>query len=238
MAARRCCLLLGGVRFYNAKPVKRRVREPYRLDPDDPKTPFWQLTDAYRAKLYGRYGAASGIDPTKLWPTPEQLEAMEEEERTWYPSLREMEMSLDAKEAEAAAKKRQREELIAARMAKMPGMIAAWKQEREALKIKMAEEKAQRQRLLAEARERFGHKMNEHSLEFQEMVQEMEKAKKKELKEQRKRRREEALARKALESTDAASSPDKDKEVAVAELSHQDTQTVESFPETGAASKL
>ncbi|KAJ7316835.1 hypothetical protein JRQ81_002997 [Phrynocephalus forsythii] len=238
MAARRCCSLLGGVRFYNARPLKRLDGGVYCPDPADPKTPPWQRTDAYQAKLFGRHGAASGVSPAKLWPTPQQLEAIEEEERTWYPSLREMERSLDAKEEAAAAKKRQREELIAARMAKMPEMIAAWRKEMQDRKKKELEAKEERQLLLAEARERFGHKMNEYSTEFQEMVQEMEKAKKKELKELRKQQREEAMARKARERIAATASHGEDKEVAAVELSHQDTQTIESFSETGASSKL
>ncbi|KAH0628713.1 hypothetical protein JD844_010155 [Phrynosoma platyrhinos] len=219
----------GGARFYHAKPLKRQLGGVYRPDPGNPQTPAWQLTAAFEAKLFGRYGAASGVNPARLWPTPEQLKEMEEEERSWYPSLREMEAALDAKEREAEAKARQREELIAAKMAKMPQMIAEWQQEKALRKAKELEEKEWRQRLLAEARERFGYNLDHRSPQFQEMVQEMEKARRKEQKLLKKQRREETLAKKAAEGAAVTSAPDAHEAVVPAEVSyHQVTQTAES----------
>ncbi|XP_061496009.1 large ribosomal subunit protein mL64 [Rhineura floridana] len=196
MAALGNRLVFGGVRFYNARPLWRQLGGVYRPDPEDPRTPPWQLTAAFEAKLYGRYGMASGVDPAQLWPTPAQLVEIEAEERTWCPSLREMLAALDAKEQEAEAKKRQREKVIAAQMAKMPQMIANWQQEKEQRKSRELEEKERRQKLLAEARERFGHNLDHRSPEFQEMVQEMEKVRRKELKLKKQQRREEVLAKK------------------------------------------
>ncbi|XP_042308129.1 growth arrest and DNA damage-inducible proteins-interacting protein 1 [Sceloporus undulatus] len=227
MAAQASRLAFGkGARFYHAKPLKRQLGGVYRPDPDNPKTPAWQLTAAYEAKLFGRYGAASGVNPGRLWPSPEQLKEMEEEERAWYPSLREMEAALEAKEQEEKAKARQREELIAAKMAKMPQMIAEWQQEKALRKAKELEEKEWRQRLLAEARERFGYNLDHRSPQFQEMVQEMEKARRKEQKLLKKQRREETLAKKAAEGPAVASVQDTHEAVATTEvLHHQVTQT-------------
>ncbi|XP_015276547.1 PREDICTED: growth arrest and DNA damage-inducible proteins-interacting protein 1, partial [Gekko japonicus] len=96
------------------------------------------------------------------------------------------------------------EEFIAAKMAKMPQMIADWLREKEKRKAKEQEEKERRQRLLAEARERLGYNVDHRSTEFQEMVQEMEKARRQELKLQKKQRREQAVAKKAEEMAAAA----------------------------------
>ncbi|XP_062975197.1 large ribosomal subunit protein mL64 [Elgaria multicarinata webbii] len=225
MAARGSRLALAGVRFYNARPLRRQLGGVYLPDPADPQTPAFQLTAAYKAKLFGRYGAASGVDPAHLWPTPERLQEMEAEERTWHPPLREMEAALEEKEQAAEAKKRQREELIAAKMAKMPQMIADWKQEKQLRKAKEREEKERRERLLAEARERFGYNLDHRSTQFQEMVQEMEKTRRKELKLQKKKQREETLAKKAMEraaaAADAAASAlEKEGEAVATEVLH------------------
>nr|XP_060619572.1 large ribosomal subunit protein mL64 [Anolis sagrei ordinatus] len=218
-----------GVRFYNARPLRRQLGGVYRPDPADPKTPAWQLTGAYETKLFGRYGAASGVDPARLWPSPAQLKEMEEDERAWCPSLRDMVERLDAKEREADAKAREREELIASKMAKMPQMIAEWQQEKALKKAKELEEKERRQRLLAEARERFGYNVDHRSPQFQEMMQEMEKTRRKEQKLLKKKRREESLVKRAMEGAAVASVPTKHEEVATTEVPHhQVAQTTDS----------
>ncbi|XP_053147166.1 growth arrest and DNA damage-inducible proteins-interacting protein 1 [Hemicordylus capensis] len=210
MAACRKWLMLGGVRFYNAPRLRLKLGGVYLPDPTNPRTPSWQLEASYEPKLFARYGAASGVDPARLWPTPEQLKEIEAEEREWYPPLRDMEAALDVKEREAELRKRQREEVIAAKMAKMPQMIADWRQEKAERKAKELAEKEWRQQLLAEARERFGHNLDHRSSQFQELVEEMEKARRKERKLQKKQLREQAIAQKAAETATAASSPDKE----------------------------
>ncbi|XP_003216861.1 large ribosomal subunit protein mL64 [Anolis carolinensis] len=230
MAAQASRLVLtGGVRFYNARPLRRQLGGIYRPDPADPRTPAWQLTGAYEAKLFGRYGAASGVDPARLWPSPAQLKEMEEDERVWCPPLRDMQERLDAKEREANAKARQREELIASKMAKMPQMIAEWKQQKALKKAKELEEKERRQLLLAEARERFGYNLDHRSPQFQEMMQEMEKTRRKEQKLMKKKRREETLVKKAMEGAAVVPVLTKHEEVATTEvLHHQGAETTES----------
>ncbi|XP_070597717.1 large ribosomal subunit protein mL64 [Erythrolamprus reginae] len=207
MAASASRLLLGGIRLYNAKPLKLQLKGVYRPDPADARTPAWQLTSEYEAKLFGRYGQASGVDATRLWPSLEKLQEMEAEERAWYPSLQEMQQSLDAQEKEAEAKQRQKDEIIAAKMAKMPQMIEDWQREKQKRKLKEQQEKERRRLLLAEAREQYGYHLDHHSPEFQEMVMEREKIKRMEQKEEKKRMRG-ILAKKAMESKILASAPD------------------------------
>lgn len=64
-------------------------------------------------------------------------------------------------------------------MAKMPKMIADWRREKREAKRKLKEEKAERDKLLTEARERFGYAVDHRSNKFLEMVAELEKEKKK-----------------------------------------------------------
>uniref|UniRef100_A0A8D0H8H9 Large ribosomal subunit protein mL64 n=1 Tax=Sphenodon punctatus TaxID=8508 RepID=A0A8D0H8H9_SPHPU len=195
--------LLGSVRGYRARPLQRFGGGRARL-PEPLSEPGLEAYPGYDRKQFGRRGAASGVDPARLWPDPEKLREMEAEEREWHPALRDMEAALEKREREEQEKRRERENRIAAQMAKMPQMIANWRRAKEELKAKEQEEKARRERLLAEMRERFNHSVDPRSPEFQEMVNEMEKTRRKELKLQKKRRREEEVAKKVAK---AAASP-------------------------------
>lgn len=76
-------------------------------------------------------------------------------------------------------------------MAKMPKMVADWRKEKREAKQKLKDEKARRERLLAEARERFGYAMDPRSPKFLEMVSEIEKEEKKKRKLMKRRLKEE-----------------------------------------------
>lgn len=83
---------------YNPKPIKLNLHEPYIPDKDSEKTPEWQKTARYDAKLFGRYGSASGIDPASLWPSHEELDKIIAEENEWHPPLQVMLKNIEARE--------------------------------------------------------------------------------------------------------------------------------------------
>lgn len=93
---------------YHAKPVPLNLSGVYIPDPSDPNAKKWHKGPAFEAKLYGRYGRASGVSPEQLWPRPEELQRIEGEEKEWYPSLGEMLSRVEAKEKEELKKKRER----------------------------------------------------------------------------------------------------------------------------------
>ncbi|XP_063302018.1 large ribosomal subunit protein mL64 [Pelobates fuscus] len=179
---------------YHARPRVWGLGGVYKPDPQDPRTKEWHKGPQYEAKLYGRHGAASGVDPSKLWPSPQRLREIEEDEKEWYPSLQEMLDRVEAKERELQKKKEERDRIIAANLAKMPQMVADWRREKRELKQKQQDEKDRRERLLAQAREKFGLNVDYRSPKFQEMVKELEKQEKKRRKLLKKEQREEALA--------------------------------------------
>lgn len=179
---------------YNPKPLKLNIKDPYIPDKDSDKTPEWQKTAKYDRKLFGRYGSASGIDPASLWPSHDQLEEIIAEEKEWHPTLEVMLKNIEAKEKEETEKRLAKEKLIAANMAKMPKMIADWRREKRETKRKLKEQKAEREKLLTEARERFGYAVDHRSTKFLEMVAEIEKEKKKNLKLLKRRQKEEQMA--------------------------------------------
>ncbi|XP_077186031.1 large ribosomal subunit protein mL64 [Paroedura picta] len=191
-------------RAYRARPMWRQLGGVYIPDPANPRTPARHLQPDFAPKLYGRHGSASGVDPAGLWPSPEQLAHEQAEEAALFPPLRAMQAALQAQRRHEDACLSAREALIAARMAKMPQMIADWRREREERRAKALEEKERRKLLLAQVQERLGYNVSQYSPQFQEMVQEMEKARRKELKLQKKQRRGEAVAKREAEAAAAA----------------------------------
>ncbi|XP_036945369.1 growth arrest and DNA damage-inducible proteins-interacting protein 1 [Acanthopagrus latus] len=179
---------------YNPKPLKLNLREPYIPDKDSEKTPEWQKTARYDRKLFGRYGSASGVDPASLWPSHEELDKIIAEENEWHPPLEVMQKNIEAREKLETEKRLAKEKIIADNMAKMPKMVADWRREKHESKRKLKEEKAQRTKLLAEARERFGFAVDPRSPKFLEMVAEIEKEERKKKKLMKRRLKEEQAA--------------------------------------------
>ncbi|XP_003468208.1 large ribosomal subunit protein mL64 [Cavia porcellus] len=186
--------LRSGSRGYRALPPPRRSPEPYWPDPENPLTPRWQLGPRYAAKQFARHGAASNVDPGSLWPTSEQLRELEAEEREWYPSLATMQESLRVKQQAEEQRRREREQLIAECMAKMPQMIENWRQQQRERWEKVQADKERRARLQAEAQERLGYHVDPRSTRFQELLQDLEKQQRKRLKEEKQRQKKEARA--------------------------------------------
>uniref|UniRef100_A0A3P9I0B6 Large ribosomal subunit protein mL64 n=1 Tax=Oryzias latipes TaxID=8090 RepID=A0A3P9I0B6_ORYLA len=179
---------------YNPKPLRLNLKDPYIPEKDSENTPEWQKSAKYDRKLFGRYGSASGIDPASLWPSHAELDKIIAEENEWHPPLEVMLKNIETREKEEAEKRREKEKIIAANMAKMPKMVADWRREKREAKQKQKEEKARREKLLAEARERFGSTMDPRSPKFLEMVAEIEKEEKKKKKLLKRRQREEQTA--------------------------------------------
>ncbi|XP_029441126.1 growth arrest and DNA damage-inducible proteins-interacting protein 1-like [Rhinatrema bivittatum] len=179
---------------YHARPLRRLQGGLYLPDPRDERTPEWQRRPRWQAKLYGRHGAASGLDPAQLWPDPARLRELREEEAAWEPPLAHMQARIRAREEEERRQRLDREKLIAANMARMPQMVEDWRREKREKREKRRAEAARRKRLLAQAQERFGYNLDQRSLKFQEMVKEMEKEEKKKEKLAKKKLKAEAVA--------------------------------------------
>ncbi|XP_037647194.1 growth arrest and DNA damage-inducible proteins-interacting protein 1 [Sebastes umbrosus] len=179
---------------YNPRPLRLNLREPFIPDRDSEKTPEWQKTAKYDRKLFGRYGSASGIDPASLWPSHEQLDQIIAEEQEWHPPLEVMLKNIAAKDKLETETRSAKERLVSANMAKMPKMVADWRREKRETKQKLKEEKSRRAKLLAEARERFGHAVDPRTPKFLDMVAEIEKEDKKKKKLMKRRLKEEQVA--------------------------------------------
>ncbi|KAK7862941.1 hypothetical protein R5R35_004897 [Gryllus longicercus] len=148
-------------------------------------------TVKYKRRLYGRYGAESGVDPKICWPSSDDLMIMREYESASRPhSLQEMiNINLESK---AAERKRiiLREQEIATKLAKLEKVkeelnARIRKREADALVAK-----AKKDRLIEEVRRYFGFKVDPKDERFKEMLEKKEKEEKKLAKEAKKKARE------------------------------------------------
>ncbi|NWT63275.1 G45IP protein, partial [Erythrocercus mccallii] len=184
-------------RPYRADPLRRRPG-PAPADPEDARA---------AARRFGRFGEASGVEPGRLWPNPEQLREAEAEEREWDPPLRAVEAALDQREREEARLRTEREQRIARSLAAMPARVAAWRKEREAARERARADSERRRRLLAQAGlgelPGTGSSSGRASGRAQELLDELERQRRREEKRRRRQQREEA-ARSALAEAEAA----------------------------------
>lgn len=93
---------------YNPRPLRLNIKDPYIPNKESERTPDWQKTEKYERRLFGRYGRASGVDPTKLWPSHARLEELMAEEREWHPPIEVMLENIAAREKEKAQKRMER----------------------------------------------------------------------------------------------------------------------------------
>ncbi|KRT79104.1 hypothetical protein AMK59_6699, partial [Oryctes borbonicus] len=148
----------------------------------------------YKRKLYGRYGAVSGVDARLCWPTREELADVIEYERVEYPhTIPEMIEIAKKTRTENQAKILKREEEISNKMLKLDIWIKELnsriaKKEGEALEAKQRKEK-----LIEEVRRHFGYTVDPRDDRFKEMLQKKEKEQKKAMKEARKKAKEEQV---------------------------------------------
>lgn len=187
------------VRFYRAAPLRRRTG-PAPADPEDLRA---------LSRRFGRLGEASGVPVWRLWPSPERLRELEEEEREWDPPLREVEAAVERREREEARKREERARAVSLSLASMPERIRAWREEREAARERARREAERRQNLLAQAGlsgtapPRPGTPLSRGTPKTQEVLQELEKQQRKEEKRRRRQEREEEL-RRAVAAAEAA----------------------------------
>lgn len=134
----------------------------------------------YQRKLYGVYGAASGINVAKLWPSKEELELEKEYEKVARPyTVQEMiSMARKAKEEEEEARQ-QRQADLKRKMAKLEGWKKEvrdriQKQEREA---QLAKEK--KEKLIEEVRQIIGFQIDPKDERFKEALEKKEQEEKK-----------------------------------------------------------
>ncbi|XP_071526845.1 large ribosomal subunit protein mL64 isoform X1 [Panulirus ornatus] len=138
------------------------------------------LSLSSQRKLYGEYGAASGISISKLWPSKEELRLNKEWESIAYPhSIHQMIELERKKKQEEELRLKERQEDLVNKMAKLEG----WKKvvrDRIAKKEKEAQDaKAKKERLIEEVRQIFGFRIDPRDDRFKDALLQKEREEKK-----------------------------------------------------------
>ncbi|XP_076265992.1 growth arrest and DNA damage-inducible proteins-interacting protein CRIF [Rhynchophorus ferrugineus] len=190
---------------------KSRLKDHHRnmLHDNTPiqEAQFWhQGTLKYLRRLYGRYGAASGVDPALCWPVKAELHDAIEYEQIKYPkTVSELIQEAKINRQENNQRIMERQNDIVKKMEK----LEQWKKDLYA-KIEKNESEAmaakeRRERLIEEVRRHFGYTVDPRDDRFKELLEKKEKEQKKAMKEARKKAREERMVKKILVTNEAIS---------------------------------
>ncbi|RZC34641.1 peroxisome biogenesis factor 10, partial [Asbolus verrucosus] len=183
---------------------KSRLKEPdrnflYEKNPY-PEPAFWHHgTLKYMRRLYGRYGAASGVDPSVCWPVKQELEEALEYERVAYPfTIPQMIEDAKKKRSEKNERVRLRQEEIVKKMEKLEDMKRELYNKIRKKETEAKAAKDRKERLIEEVRMHFGYTVDPRDEKFKEMLEKKEKEQKKALKEERRKAREETMLARML----------------------------------------
>jgi len=145
-------------------------------------TPVYAYHDSlrYKRRTYGKFGQSSGVDPSVLWPTKEELADILEYDELAHPlSVHEMLDKVKTKKADERSRRLLREKDVAAKVAK----IDQWKKDFHDKVRRKSEEvaaaKERKDRLVEEIRQYFGYKIDPRDDRFKEMLAKKEKEAKK-----------------------------------------------------------
>ncbi|KAJ2950411.1 hypothetical protein O0L34_g8653 [Tuta absoluta] len=177
-------------------------RRPY----EEPKHTA-HLTVKYNRKMYGKYGIASGVNPSICWPSKQDIADIKEFESVAYPfTIKGMMETVAQRKKEEQQKIELREKEVAAKFEK----LEQWKKElQDRIAKKESDAKAakdKKERLVEEVRRHFGFKLDPRDERFQEMLAKREKEQKKAEKQAKKEAKEKMmiakLQQKNVEMTD------------------------------------
>ncbi|XP_045492068.1 growth arrest and DNA damage-inducible proteins-interacting protein 1 [Colias croceus] len=150
-------------------------RRPY----EEPKI-LAHLTVKYNRKLYGKYGAVSGINPSICWPSKEDIQERQEYEAVAFPfTIQQMMETAAQRKREQQLRIEQRDKDVAAKFAKLDQMKKELndKMAKKAAEVEAAKQK--KERLVEEVRRHFGFTLDPRDERFQEMLAKREKEQKK-----------------------------------------------------------
>ena len=119
----------------------------------------WEKNDDHRshefkAAMFARFGESTGVDPSIVWPTKEEIDTQGEYEHVLYDgkSLAEMIDAVERQIKEDEQKIIDKEKEIADKLAKQDDEVRAWQKRVEAKNVAAQREKLKREAILAEVR--------------------------------------------------------------------------------------
>lgn len=199
-------------------PQHRRVLQQEK--PYDEAESWVHNTVQYQRKLYGRFGAISGVDPRIMFPSADDLADRAEYERVAYPhTITEMINIVKIEKDEKLSAIRKRE----ADIAKKLGKLNQWTKELNARVAKKEADardaKEKRERLIDDVRRQFGFRLSPNDPRFIELIAQREEEAKKAKKLARKQMKQDILLKKLQDQANeaAGTKPNVSKESEISE---------------------
>lgn len=151
-------------------------------------------TVKYKRRMYGRYGDSSNVYPGLAWPTPEDLEDVQEYERVAYPlTIQEMQQNAWQQLENEHREIQERQQKIDDNMKKLNGWLKEVREKASKKILEAQEAKEKREKLIEEVKKHFGYKLDPRDERFKEMLVKREKEEKKKVREEKKKIRDEKL---------------------------------------------
>lgn len=180
---------------------KSRLNQSHRnilmgLRPYDTAHEWYHNTVRYKKRMLGRFGLKAINEPAGFaWPTVEEVKNAQEYERVAFPlSLQERWKKIEEAHEKKARQKKERENEILAKLAKMDQWTAELNAKIKKKEAEMEEARKRKERLVEEVRRHFGFNISPHDSRFKEMLLQKEEQEKKKKKEAKKKAKMDKLA--------------------------------------------
>jgi len=172
----------------------------------------YHYTQAFRKKMFGLYGEASGVSPETCWPDSETIRQYREYEKVFYDGKTFEEIvAEERKKVDDALKHRvDREARVTANLERMDKQLKQMEANKKAKLERIAQEQEKRRKILQDLRQEYGYDIDPTQPQFAQRLEEKEKEYNKMLKEERKAKKAERRA-KFAEEADAARESDEPK---------------------------
>ncbi|KAK6641263.1 hypothetical protein RUM44_012972 [Polyplax serrata] len=157
----------------------------------------------YRRRSYGKFGADSNVDPSILWPSKVELDAIKEYEAILQPlTFHQLVKKARDKREQAEAELRKEEEEILAKLKTVKKEIAEF-HKRVAKKNQKALEVVERKnRLIEEVRSHFGYNIDIRDERFKELFEKKQKEERKQMKAMKQEKMKQKQSTQETEETD------------------------------------
>jgi len=157
-------------------------------------TDEYQNSVKFQRKLYGKMGAASGVDPRLSWVPKKKALELAKLFREREPPLEERLAKLKMDKDHQTKRVADRQKKIAENMAKMDQWIEEYKVRLAKKDAEVQKKEERKRKILEEAREYFGYYVDPRDAKFQEMLEEKEAQEKLLAKKQKKEKKLEKMA--------------------------------------------
>lgn len=137
----------------------------------------YHFTQAFRKKMFGLYGQASGVRPEECWPDSETIRQYREYEKVFYDGKTFEEIVAEERQKNDDARKYRvdREARVTANLERMERQMKQMEDKNKAKLERIAKEQEKRTKILQDLRQEYGYDIDPLLPQFAERLAEKEK---------------------------------------------------------------